>query len=228
MDRFPAASQEFQRRARYYRHLDAHLAARTRFFAAAALTNTVLAELCVHRGRWFWISRPTIGALLSLGGMLENVNSRRVACLASEGGSGDSLDASFVEMEQAFVESVLQTWARDRALQYRQLVAELDRLLRAAVRDLLPVQCSADVRRYMQVLRSVSMRSGRSPSFADRADRILIGNALVEEARRSSASAFAHRTHTHSVSRAPDRDYSELSISAVLPDRRVGYVWNAE
>ena len=30
------------------------------------------------------------------------------------------------------------------------------------------------------------------------------------------------------MSRAPDRDYIELSIPAVLSDRGVGYVWNAE
>lgn len=225
MDPFAAPSREFHRRAHQYRLLDAHLADRTRFFAAAALTNTVLAELCVHRARCFWISKPTIGALLTLGGTLENLNLRRAAGLATEGSSGAGLDASFVEMEQAVVESVLRTWARDSAPRYRQLIAELDRLLRAVARGLLPVQCSADVRSYMRVLRSVSVMSGRSPSFADCTDRIRIGNALIEEARRS-CQPLAHRTH--SVSRAPDRDYIELSISAVLQDPRVGYVWNAE
>jgi hypothetical protein len=84
---------------------------------------------------------------------------------------------------------MLQKWSRDNVPWYRQLIAELDRLLRATChvtgRGVLPVQCSADVRRYMQVLRSVSVRSGRSPSFGDCADRIRIGNALIEEARRT-------------------------------------------
>lgn len=185
MDRFAAPSQEFRRRARHYGDLDARLAARTRFFAAAALTNIVLAELCSHRGRWLWISRSTVGSLLNLGAMLETLNLQRAARLASEGGSGPRLDASFVEMEQAFVESVLQQWAQDNAPRYRQLIAELDRLLRAVARGLMPVQCSADVRRYMRVLRSVRVTAGRSPSFADCTDRIRIGNALIEEARRS-------------------------------------------
>jgi hypothetical protein len=99
MDQFAAASQEFHRRARHYRHLDAQLAARTRFFAAAALTNTVLAELSDHRGRWLWISNATLGALLTLGGMLETLNLRRAASLARQSGSGARLDASFVAME---------------------------------------------------------------------------------------------------------------------------------
>ena len=182
--------EEFDRRARNYLHLDARLAAHNRFFAAAALTNSVLAELCTHRARWMWISQTTLGALLTLGGMLEPLNLRRADSLDAPGTSdaggpsGASLDASFVEMEQAYVESVLCGWARSCAPRYNRLIAELDRLLLAVANGLLPPQCSPNVRRYEQVLRTVTRAAGRCPRFAICADRISIGKALIHEARQ--------------------------------------------
>jgi len=176
--------EEFDRRARNYRHLDARLAAHTRFFAAAALTNSVLAELCTHRARWMWISQTTLGTLLTLGGMLEALNLRRADSLDAQSTSGASLDASFVEMEQAYVESVLCGWARSCAPRHNRLIIELDRLLLAVANGLLPPQCSSNVRRYAEVLRSVTRAAGRCPRFAICADRISIGRALILEARQ--------------------------------------------
>jgi hypothetical protein len=123
--------------------------------------------------------------LLTLGGMLEGLNLDRARCLATRDSSGAGLDASFVEMEQAFVESVLQGWARESKPGYRQLIAELDRLLRAVTEGFRPLKCSGDVLRYMRVLRSVRVASGRAPSFAVCADRVHIGNALIEDVRQS-------------------------------------------
>ena len=185
--------EEFDRRARNYRHLDARLAAHTRFFAAAALTNSVLAELCAHRARWVWISQTTLGALLTLGGMLEALNLRRADSLDTPGTSdaggtsGASLDAYWVEMEQAYVESVLCGWARSCAPRCNRLIAELDRLLLAVANGLLPPRCSSNVRRYEQVLRSVTRAAGHCPRFAICADRISIGKALIQEARRQQS-----------------------------------------
>jgi len=176
--------EAFDRRARNYLHLDARLAAHTRFFAAAALTNSVLAELCTHRARWMWISQTTLGTLSTLGGMLETLNLRRADSLDPRADSGASLDASWVEMEQAYVESVLCGWARSCAPRYNRLIAELDRLLLAVANGLLPPRCSPNVRRYEQVLRSVTRAAGRCPRFAICADRISIGKALIQEARR--------------------------------------------
>jgi len=176
--------EEFDRRARHYLHLDARLAAHTRFFAAAALTNSVLAELCTHRARWMLISQTTLGTLLTLGGMLEALNLGRADTLDARGSSGTSLDASFVEMEQAYVESVLCGWGRSCAPRYNRLIVELDRLLLAVANGLLPPRCSPDVRRYEQVLRSVARAAGRCPRFAICADRISIGKALIHEARQ--------------------------------------------
>jgi hypothetical protein len=176
--------EEFTRRAWIYQRLDARLFVHTRFFAAAALTNKVLAELCVHRARWIWISQTTLNTLMTLGGLLEVINLRRADRIESQSGAAGGLDASFVEMEQTYVESVLREWARHCAPRHNRLITELDRLLQTVAKGFLPLQCSPDVRRYEQVLRSVSRTTGRCPSFASCADRISIGNALIEEARR--------------------------------------------
>ena len=117
--------------------------------------------------------------------MLEGLNLQRAGCIAMHERPVAGLDAAFVEMEQAVVESVLQGWARESTPRYRQLIAELDRLLRAVTEGFPPLRCSGDVLRYMRVLRSVRLASGRAPSFAVCADRVRIGKALIEDARQS-------------------------------------------
>jgi hypothetical protein len=174
---------EFYRRACTYSHLDERFARYTRFFAAAALTNTVLAELSTHRARWICISRTTIGALITLGGLLEALNLSRARRLEVEAAAG-GLDATFVQMEQSYVESVLRTWSRSSAPRYHQLIAELDGLLRVITTGRVPIPGSVHVRRYARVLRTVTLASGRCPSFASCDDRIKIGTALIHEARQ--------------------------------------------
>lgn len=178
------AQLEFSRRALTYSRLDERFAPHTRFFAAAALTNTVLAQLCAHRARWIYLSQTTVAALMTLGGMLETINLRRADRIEGEAMAARRLDASFIEMEQTFVESVLRSWARTCTPYYDQLIAELDRLLRAVATGFMPLPISADVRRYARVLRTVARTSGRCPSFAVRDDRINIGTALILEARQ--------------------------------------------
>jgi hypothetical protein len=175
--------KEFSRRAFTYSCLDERFARYTRFFAAAALTNAVLAELATHRARWVCVSRTTIGALISLGGLLEVINlrcARRLEVLPPSSG----LDLTFVETEQAYVESVLRSWLRHSARRHNRIINELDRLLRGVATGPLPLPGSVAVRRYARVLRAVTMTSGHYPSFASCDDRIKIGAALILEARQ--------------------------------------------
>jgi len=192
--------EEFTRRAHTYSRLDERFAGHTKFFAAAALTNTVLAQLSAHRVRWLCISRTTLGALMSLGGRLETVNLRCADQIGRPARPPGSLDASFIRMEQSIVESVLRNWARICAPRYHRLIAELDGLLQTVATGRLPLPNSPAVRRYADVLRSVTQTSGRCPSFASCEDRINIGTALIQEARRLAPSA--------DQSRAPDETYS--------------------
>jgi len=182
-----SAYDEFAGRARRYCCLDERFLHRTRFFAAAALTNTVLAELCAHRARWLCVSPKTIGALAWLGGRLEAVNVDRASCLDREGGAPRWVDISFIEMEQTVVEAVLRGWAEACSPRYRHLINEVDGLLRAVSSGLLPLRCSGNVHRYTQVLRSVATTAGRCPSFAVREDRINIGKALIAQVRRAAS-----------------------------------------
>jgi hypothetical protein len=176
--------EQFDRRACTYQRLDERLGARTRFFAAAALTNRVLAELCVHRARWLWISRESIVALAALGAILEQFNLQRAQDIRHKMQSSTELDFSFVQMEQALVETVLLRWARSDISRYQRLIAELDRVLCAAAAS-LPIRGSLSVRRYARVLRLLTGTSGRCLSFGSRSDRISIGQALIEEARKT-------------------------------------------
>jgi hypothetical protein len=172
--------EQFAQRAHRYRCLDEQLATRTRFFAAAALTNSVLAELCVHPARWLWISCDSIVALAALGGRLERANLERVRHIRHDTRSSMWLDCSFIEMEQVLVESVLHGWAQSCAPRYHRFISELDRIFHAVAAG-LPLRGSPDVRRYVRVLRSVTEKSGRYLSFASRNDRVRIGKALIQE-----------------------------------------------
>jgi hypothetical protein len=176
--------EQFARRANTYQYLDESLGAHTRFFAAAALTNRVLAELCVHRARWFWISCDSMVALGALGAILEESNLQRAEQIRDEEQSSSALDASLIEMEQATVESVLLKWAQCGTCRYGNLIADLNRILHAAAMS-LPIRGSVSVRRYAQVLRLLAATLGRDLSFGSQSDRIRIGQALVEEARRA-------------------------------------------
>ncbi len=180
---FLAPYAEFSRRARAYSRLDERFAPHVRFFAAAALTNAVLAELATHRARWICISRTTMGALVTLGGLLEAINLRGAERLELATASS-GLDAAFVEMEQSYVESVLRDWSRRCAPRHQQLISELDLLLRVVATGGMPLPGSANVRRYARVLRAVTAACGRCPSFASCDDRMRIGTALIHEARQ--------------------------------------------
>jgi hypothetical protein len=173
---------QFAERAHRYERLDQALGGGTRFFAAAALTNRVLAELCAHRTRWAVVSASTIAALLELGCVLETVNVAWARSLLQQAGTCRGLDSRFIEIEQCIVERVLGNWARHRAQRYQHVVGEVDNLLRRVAAGLIPL-CSPNAARYRRVLKAVSAAAGRSPSFAVLQDRIRIGGALLEECR---------------------------------------------
>ena len=175
---------QFARRADTYQGLDECLGAHTRFFAAAALTNRVLAELCAHPARRLWISSDSMSALVALGAILEKLNLQRAQEIRGhQQSSAASLDASLVEMEQAVVESVLLRWAQSGSWCCRSFIAELDRVLLTAAAS-PPMRFSASVRRYVQVLRLLTATLGRNLSFGSQSDRTCLGQALVEDARQ--------------------------------------------
>jgi len=207
-----APEKEFFRRACTYSRLDARFAAYTRFFAAAAMTNTVLAELSIHRARWLCVSRTTLGTLITLGGLLEVLNARAAAVL-EERSAASGLDLAFVEMEQSYIESVLRTWSRSCAPRYHQLITELDSLLRVITAGRLPLPASANIRRYTRVLRTVSLESGRCPSFASCEDRIKIGTALIAEARRPAPRDQPSTTSISLLGKAASSNQSSSSSS---------------
>jgi hypothetical protein len=181
----PASPEDrFARRARLYGQLDRRLEGYTRFFAAAALTNSVLAELCAFRARQLWLSGQTISALLALGGILERVNVDRARSIEGEGMAPQSLDESYIQMEQSTVEATMRDWSLTSTSRYQQLITELDRVLRAVGAGVVPFRSSVSIRLYADVLRAVTIASGRSLSFARCDDRINIGKALVQSARR--------------------------------------------
>jgi hypothetical protein len=200
---------EFQRRARLYADLDRRLSPETRFYAAAALTNMVLAQLCVHRRGCIAVSCSTLLYLARLGECLEHVNvgwAVRIArgrypsaaLEAISGGSPAGLDSALVSLEQAMVDRHLAQLGNTDARSHSHVVRQIDRILNWAPRGLhfLPkVPCA---HAYGEVLRRVTREVGRSLRFALREDRIRIGLALVGHASSRSQCAQVRRAGGHS------------------------------
>lgn len=181
---------DFERRARLYSELDRRLGTETRFYAAAALTNRVLAQLCVHRRGCIGVSVSTLTYLARLGAHLERVNVGWAteiahgrypwaALQAVSVGAARELDSALVSMEQTVVDWHLSQLGDFEARNRSQVVRQIDRILNWAPHglSLLPRVHSAHA--YGQVLRRVAREIGRSLRFALREDRIRIGLGLI-------------------------------------------------
>lgn len=181
---------DFKRRARLYSELDRRLRPETRFYAAAALTNIVLAQLCIHRRGCVGLSCSTLTYLARLGGHLEQVNvgwaveiarGRYPASTVQEMSAGIpvGLDTALVRVEQAIVERHLGELGQADAPHHSRVVRQIDRILNWAPHWLSFLPGAHGTQAYGQVLRRVAMDVGRSLRFAVRDDRIRIGLALI-------------------------------------------------
>ena len=173
-------SQVFAQRHQIYSQLDAKLAARTRFFAAAALTNAVLAEL--FRFLPGNALNDAYHLLSDAGGLLEAANVRFAHELEIDAGRERELDRSLVCREQGLLQSFLNTRMAGTC-QWWSTRAELNRLLNAqhyaSVGALLLAQC----RRYGEVLRGVRARLAVPLDFALESHRIQIGVGIIRHIR---------------------------------------------
>src|SRR4051812_33567524 len=161
-------------RERRYRRIaaDPAIAARTSFFAAAAIVTKALA------------TRDQPPFLVQLGAMLEVANVRRAREIRAgkryRQGSPRANTADFVHFEQALVEVELERLrARDEAA-WRAVVDCANVQMRRATRGFARWMNREFARAALETRRQL----GRDIDFARRADRELLGNAIAREALR--------------------------------------------
>jgi hypothetical protein len=176
----------FQRRADLYADWDRRLAPRTRFFAAAAVTNALLFDLFSGFGVNLWVSQVTATFLMHLGQWLEQINvgfARRIETGLVDSGN---LDRQMVAMEQREVQGQLEALKLRDPRGYAITILQINRLMRVAGLNPTPARLLANGTTYCEVLRVVRAQLGRPASFGRCQDRECIGQALIGRMRGGS------------------------------------------
>jgi hypothetical protein len=174
--------QTFLRRARAYARTDDRLAGKTRFFAAASLTNAVLARLCGFGSSF--ISPECAHLLLTLGSTLESYNQSLAQTVLHSQQVGPMLDRSLVTLEQWVAQRYWRRYCVQHARSCRSVERELDRLLNGTHPASVFSNLWGESREYSLVLAQVRIARPASLRFASQKDRVQIGCGLVEHLRQ--------------------------------------------
>jgi hypothetical protein len=191
----------FLQRARHYARVDRQLGHKTRFFAAAAVTNQVLGWLApLHLA--VGTSAFTIQELASMGSALERINRHYAGViLDAPPVAGDGLEAVDVETiggEQRELQGVLDAFKQRAPVQYELFIRELGALMNRppwpVLRYLHPL-----VFGYQQVLAAVRARLRARLDFSNQQHREAIGFALIDNIRAVHGRAARLPGHPHQL-----------------------------
>jgi hypothetical protein len=179
-------SAEFGRRSALYGRLDAQLRDCTRFFAAAALINAVLARLFellpLSHGRQSFHFLSEVGAALE-------VDNLDLARRLPQHRVGGGWDRTLVCAEQGQLQQFVLAHQRARPEQWRAVRRELNGLLNERhAAAFFPAWCDGSGR-ILRVLREVRDQLGTKLDFAAQSHRIHIGLALIDCIRREAAAS---------------------------------------
>jgi hypothetical protein len=179
--------ETFSARAALYEDLDLRFGARTRFFAAAALVNAALLELCSRHGLVRIACAPAIDFLARLGGYLQVFNIAMAEDIERGRWGGSWSDDTLVTLEQAVVEALLQRFARWDGCAHRRVMRQLDRLLHclAWARVTGVSGCGPSIGLLSHGLRLARCGQGGGISFASMPYRTAVGNSLIRLLRHS-------------------------------------------
>jgi hypothetical protein len=171
-------SGEFERRSSLYARFDVQLRCRTRFFAAAALINTVFARLF---GMWPGFHSPRTFEFLRDAGAALEIDNLRYARQISRG-RGGALDRTLVCAEQGRLQQLVRTKEMRQPQEWQSIRRELNGLLNHAHAAPFLWWCEASCG-LSEVLREIRGPSRLELDFADEWHRILIGLKLIEHVR---------------------------------------------
>ena len=171
---------EFERRCNLYAHYDAQLCDRTRFFAAAALVNQVLARLCA--GVRPINSAPSLSFLNEAGAVLEHAN-RAFASQLSRRGSKSTIDHALVCAEQGHLQCYVLAYQAQRPQRWQLIRSELNRLLNKRRAASLFCRWWGSAGILARALSEVRGQLCVQLDFADESHRISIGMKLIEKIR---------------------------------------------
>jgi hypothetical protein len=171
---------EFSRRSALYTRCDARLRHHTRFFAAAATINAVLAK---HFEFLSTVRAPrSLSFLSEVGAALEadNLHYARLIGLRAPGGV---LDEALVRAEQRRLQDYVRAHQAQRSQKWTVIRGELNGLLNIRYAGAFLSrwwQCGGSL---LRVLRDVRGQLCSDLDFADESHRIRIGLGLIEHIR---------------------------------------------
>jgi hypothetical protein len=174
-------SRPFQQRHVVYLRLDEQLGSRTRFFAAAALTNAVFARLFqLVPGHSL---SHVYHFLADAGTILEAANLQFARELPQRSGNGVALDQYLVCSEQRRLQTLLNTSMAHADSHWRSTRRDLNHLLNEQPLLALGASCSASSRHYYWALQKVREHLGAPLDFANETHRINIGLGIIRHIR---------------------------------------------
>jgi hypothetical protein len=162
----------FARRAGLYQQLDLQLRSRTRFFAAAALTNSVLANLFRFMPKRSL--QDTYDLLSEAGAVLETANLAWAWDLVQTAAVADEVDQLFVRREQRLLQAFCCRAPVD---------ADLNRLLNGRHWALLGAPWLGPSRRFGRILLNVRTELGDCFDFNLESHRVQLGLGIVLDVR---------------------------------------------
>jgi GNAT superfamily N-acetyltransferase len=178
-------STDFQRRAALYSQLDGQLCEHTRFFAAAALVNDVLA-LFFEALPLFRFPR-SFEFLSVIGADLETQN-LTYAREIEQGLGRSTLDQTLVCAEQARLQRYVQQHEVRGPRQWEGIRRELNGMLNERYASRLFCGWGESAARIYRVLNEVRGHLGTRLDFAVETHRVRIGLGLIEQIRRENES----------------------------------------
>ncbi len=188
---------DFCRRADLYQNYDALLGGRTRFFGAAAMTVTMIADLDMPIVGQLALSGGSRSFLSGLSHDLEQMNGQEALAIEHGTLGGIGLDDRLVHAEQSSVQAHLNALSSSDPGAYASLISQVNGLLNPNGSAAAAASMYSSDRQYHSILNSSRSGLGRDIDFSRQGDREAIGNAL-EHYLKSSGACDATGTHIKS------------------------------
>jgi hypothetical protein len=186
------AHAAFARRAALYTHCDSRLRDHTRFFAAAATINAVLAR---HFEILPAVRAPRSFNFLSEVGAALEIDNLFYARQISLRPPADTLDAALVRAEQGRLQEYVRAHQEQRPQKWQAIRSELNTLLNNRYAASFFSRWCEGSGRLFRVLRKVQEKVRAELDFADESHRISIGLELIEHIRCDAQCPLTYEPH---------------------------------
>ena len=174
-------------RSYIYTLMDNSISGKTRFFAAAALTMSMMADLDLPSFTSSYISLSTKTYMSHISNNLQTMNMKTFEQVASGSISAANLDYYLIHKEQNAVQYQLGIIEKMNPTGYKTMIGELNGLLNPGLQVKAGTGYLGIDQKYMGVLDRVRKGLGRNIDFNKQSDREAIGKEAIRTAKAYGA-----------------------------------------